>query len=287
MKNRIKYSTLSILLGSMISHAAFAEGTSLEEIPNFSQGYFYLGIGENSAQVSNEQTLSANQLITYNTSTASQSTTVTGNSPTYTNSTSAFSPVLQAGYMKAFTNPDYLWGAKLAYQHPGTTLTQNSITIARGSITNLANGAVTSTVTSSQASISDEVLLTPFLGYSLNNRSYLYFGAGPALFDVQTDEYNMLTSMSGIPTTSSGPNYSDSQWIWGAAAEIGVNYFFSSGWFLDFNCTYAVTQHYTTSFDVDSSFRNLSTNYTTNTGTLNVYQYNVIQTVGLSINKLF
>jgi len=144
-------------------------------------------------------------------------------------------------------------------------------------------------VGSSQTTVQHEFAFMPFIGHEFNY-GFVYFGAGPAVFRTKGDLYNVTgyadingthADITGTPT-----NYSSSQWLWGAAAELGAAYYFSPTWFADLNYTYAMTGNHTTNYS--SPFASSTDGYD-DTGTLYASTTNrvIAQSVALSINKVF
>jgi opacity protein-like surface antigen len=77
----------------------------------------------------------------------------------------------------------------------------------------------------------------------------LYAGAGPALFDVNTNFINSIPFAElpmGPPVPVSVPITAfDDNWVFGGAAQVGTTYAFGGGWFLDFAYTYAWSANFT------------------------------------------
>lgn len=86
------------------------------------------------------------------------------------------------------------------------------------------------------------------------------------------------------------PTYSSSKWMWGGAAEIGMAYYISSTWLIDFSYNYAITGRYknnaTTPFSSSSSVLG---DVITAAGTISTLttQQVVAQGVKISVNKVF
>lgn len=180
------------------------------------------------------------------------------------------------------------------------TASNNDVVVPQaGSFTETGDPASSSftghvTIGSAQTQLTHELTLMPFLGRSFQN-SYIYIGAGPSLFNVESSIYNGtgyadVNGDIGNDITGNPASFTNSNWVWGAAAQIGMTYFFDASFFLDVNYNYALTQHYTVS---DSSA--FSSSFTSNGGSyrssgtfyVDNRQYQTVQGVMLSINKVF
>ena len=114
--------------------------------------------------------------------------------------------------------------------------------------------------------------------------------AGPALFKTQSHIHNAIgfADINGVhqDLTGAPADFSSSEWVWGGAAQIGMNYFLSPSWFVDVNYTFAMSA----SFDINYSdrFSNPSDG-TTTTGLahLDTSQRVTSQAFSVSINKVF
>ena len=176
-----------------------------------------------------------------------------------TNSTLA--PEGQLGYFSRFNDSLWLWGAKFSYAYLGTDLaTDRDILPRKGSFTTTGTGGPTTpfkgnvVVGSSQTSIDQQMAFMPFVGRAFKN-SYVYIGGGPALFDTHSRIANAVgfADINGQHLDLTGPpiSFSSSKWVWGGAAQIGMNYFLSPAWFLDMSDSFAMSA----SFDADYAAR--------------------------------
>ena len=192
-----------------------------------------------------------------------------------------------------------LWGIKYFYQYLNSTTTNKDVAIPQyGSFTSTnAAGGDTFTghvvVDSLQTTLKSEMALMPFIGHAFD-KSYVYLGLGPALFNTQTNFYGSTgyADINGVHTdiTSTPDDFKNNNWIWGGAAQLGMDYYFSPSWFLDVNYTYARTQNYhvSDSAPFTSQTTSASKTYTTR-GTLYLKdsEHFSAQTVSVSINKTF
>jgi len=91
------------------------------------------------------------------------------------------------------------------------------------------------------------MLLMPFIGRSFGN-SYVYFGAGPALFGTHSKIINAIgfADIHGfeLDVTGAAVSFSSSDWVWGGGGQIGLGYYLSPSWFLDLNYTFAMSASY-------------------------------------------
>jgi hypothetical protein len=205
---------------------------------------------------------------------------------------STFAPAAQLGYFAHFGTSDWLWGAKVFYRYLAATATTPDIDPQAGMLTTVSGtdsftGHVV--IGSYRTRLNHEIALMPFIGHSVA-RSYVYLGAGPALFATQTKIDNaigfahfngMVADVTGAPD-----NFASSQWIWGGAAQIGLAYYLDDNWFLDLNYTYARTKEFKSDFS--APFASTSAGYFF-TGTLFVSPSQRVtdQSFSVSINRGF
>jgi hypothetical protein len=97
-----------------------------------------------------------------------------------------------------------------------------------------------------------------------------------------------FADLNGVHTDITGTpsSFSNSNWVWGGGAQIGVNYYFDPSWSLDINYHYAISQKYTTYNS--APFASSSGGYT-DSGTIyvNNSQQVVSQGMMVTINKSF
>jgi outer membrane protein W len=198
----------------------------------------------------------------------------------------------QLGYFTHFAASNWLWGAKLLYQYPATTASTRDIDPQVGALTTVSGpDSFTGNVVIGRyrTRLDHEIAFMPFIGHAFA-RSYVYLGAGPALFATQTNVDNAIgfADVNGVhhDVTGTPVSFASSQWVWGGAAQIGVAYSLDHGWFLDFNYTYARTGEFTSNFS--APFSSFSGGYQT-IGTLFISPTQRItdQSFSISINKGF
>jgi hypothetical protein len=184
---------------------------------------------------------------------------------------STFAPAAQLGYLSHFAESNWLWGAKLMYHYPATTATTRELDPQVG-ILETINGPDRFTgnvvIGSYRTRLNHEIAFMPFVGRSFD-RFYVYMGAGPTLFGTETNVDNVVgfadvNGMRGEPT-GAPLSFDSSQWAWGGAAQVGLAYYLTRNWFLDFNYTYARSAKFKSNFS--SPFTGSTLGYDT-TGTL-------------------
>lgn len=201
-------------------------------------------------------------------------------------------PAAQLGYFAHFAANDWLWGAKLLYKYPAALATTPDIDPQAGTLTTISGpdsftGHVV--IGSYRTRLNHEIAFMPFIGHSFA-RSYVYLGAGPALFATETkiDNATGLADFNGTRSDVTGTpdNFASSQWVWGGAAQIGLAYYLDYGWFLDLNYTYARSRKFTSNFS--APFANTDLGYQV-IGTLFVSPSQRVtdQSFTVSINKGF
>ncbi len=144
-------------------------------------------------------------------------------------------PAVQLGYFAHFAANDWLWGAKFLYQYPAATATTRDIDPQAGMLTTVSGpdsftGHVV--IGSYRTRLNHEFAFMPFVGHSFA-RSYVYLGAGPALFATQTKIDNAVgfADVNGMHADATGTadNFASSQWVWGGAAQVGLAYYLDRG----------------------------------------------------------
>ena len=264
--------------------------------PSAPRGFFFIGLGGSYNSLKSDQELySAGVSNVY----AGDGTLVAsgqagGPANPFSDTRSTFAPEAQAGFFSPLGNSTWSWGAKFRYKYLATTSTNSLVDAPQtGSFTNTvaapANTSFTGNVViqQSQMRVDHELVFLGFLGQSFGNTS-VYLGAGPALFGTKSfvnhaigyaDINGTHVSISGAPAY-----YSSSNWVWGAAMQVGMTYWLAPSWFLDFNYTYAFSRRYTSNYS--SPFASMTQGYT-DTGTLYVSTSTRVttQAFAVSINK--
>ncbi len=277
--------------------ACFAGGMGATELDLMHEGLF-LGLGANYNSINVTQNSWGQGISNIQSGANSSNGIAQGTGAPFHNTNNTFAPEIQAGYFKHVTGTENLYGLKFSYQYLGSTATNSNLYIPQlGEST--SNTGVTSSLfgyvnaDSVQVTTNHELTLLGFIGRSFGNK-YVYLGAGPSLFNLQSKnyysigyaEYNGATlDVTGLVSYSS-----PSIWAWGGAAQLGMTYFISPTWFVDASYTYAITGNNMTPHE--QAFSNASslgsTNYTTS-GTLftkDTLSLNT-QALTLAINKVF
>lgn len=259
--------------------------------------YAGLGGGYNSIAV-DSQLYALSTLNTYNLGILQTFGSTSGYSNPLTSSDSLFSPQVQLGFHTFFTDRNY-WGVKASYQFLNGHAVTYDVPIAQyGTYLNANTGFLSSNTfagyvlaESTEVNTNHQMNLFALIGHSFDNCN-LYLGAGPTVFGVQSKINDALsyTNMNGVMTlTSDYPvSYSKSLWSWGGGAQLGMTYYFSSSWFLDFNYTYAATPSTT----INNSLYAVSKRPifgVSSTGTLdvNTTQSLSVQAFAVTANKTF
>jgi opacity protein-like surface antigen len=144
-------------------------------------------------------------------------------------------------------------------------------------------------IRSSQIEIQHQLALMPYIGRSFGNVS-LYAGGGPALFGTKSKIIDAVgyavIGGNTVSVTGAPVSFSSGAWVWGGAAQIGTDYYFSPGWFLDLNYTYARSAEYKIKYS--ASFSNANGPLTSQ-GTANLYaqQQLTTQAIVLTLNRMF
>jgi len=201
-------------------------------------------------------------------------------------------PEAQLGYFAHFAASDWLWGGKVVYRYVDATATTSDIAPQAGALQTLSGpDSFTGNVVvgSYRTKLDHEFAFMPFIGHSFA-RSYVYAGAGPALFGTQTKIDNAIgfADVNGMRTDATGTplNFASSEWVWGGAAQVGLTYFLSHDWFLDLNYTYARSAEFKSNFS--GPFASSSLGYD-DVGTLFVKPSQRVtdQSVSVSFNRSF
>jgi opacity protein-like surface antigen len=204
-----------------------------------------------------------------------------------------FAPTVQGGYFQRIPGGDWLWGGKFTYAYLDSSSSLNDVRLPQsgsytedGVTTPFEGNAIVKTYTTS---IRHQMALVPFVGRTFE-RSFVYLGAGPTLSQTKT-EIDGLVGFADIgrPRDISGApqDFSSTDWVYGAAATLGVTYFFDPSWFADVSYTYAQTQDNKSSYS--STFEGPGPDGTTLEGTLDGSSSGrvITQSVAFTMNWAF
>jgi hypothetical protein len=171
-----------------------------------------------------------------------------------------FAPNGQMGYFMSFPMSNWLGGVKLTYGYLGTTLTENNIVAPQAGTFTTLSGTDSftghATIGSMQTSVNHELALIPFIGRSFG-QGFFYLGMGPVLLSTESHIYAVTgyADINGIHLDVSGKptSFSSNKWVWGGDAQVGMTYYLTSNWFIDFSYAYAITAPYTTNYSAPFS----------------------------------
>ena len=288
---------IGLLPALSVTASALAQADAPAPLVPASAFYVGLGGGYNSVSFGTQSVYMAGTSDAYLNGHVIQSGAAGGPASISMNAQSTFAPAVQAGYFKHFDASDWLWGAKFAYAYLGTTSTvspalvpqSGSYTYTHSGITLPLSGNVV--VSSYQAVLNHQFALLPFVGYSFD-RSYVYFGAGPTVSQMQTKLNRVVgfADIKGQPTDISGApvNFASSGWVVGGTFAVGATYFLNSSWFLDASYSFAMTRALNGSYF--APFTNASVSpVATVSGTLSGTSSGnaITQGIMVSINKAF
>lgn len=206
-----------------------------------------------------------------------------------------FAPEFQLGFYKNLPCCNWLWGAKFVYRYLDVTFTDNNIESEATILPPVSTAPVDVftgrvRIGSAQTSVNHELSLLAFIGHSFTC-GHIYLGAGPVVFGTRSKIFRAigLTEVDGLDLGITGDSrkFTNSRWLWGGAAQLGMVYYFSPCWFLDVNYYFAVTGRF--------KFRN-SANFISNTGvvlrsegslSLRTAHRITAQSLSVSINRVF
>ncbi|NNM60173.1 MAG: outer membrane beta-barrel protein [Legionellales bacterium] len=286
------YTGLCLLTLPILSFASLSAPATDSDI---AQSGFFLGLGGSYNSVNVSQSMNGTGISNiYSGSTLVAYGDAIGPMAPYNDTQSTFAPEAQIGYFSHFNDSDYMWGVKYFYQYLGATSTSGNIDAPQtGTFTEVGSPSSTFTgnadAESTQLKTTNEMALMPFIGHSFKH-SFVYLGAGPALFETQTklNDLHCFADINGSHSDIGGApiNFSNDQWVWGGAAQIGLTYFLDPTWFVDFNYTYARSVDYDT--NDSAAFASTFSGYN-NSGTVDIVasQHTTVQTFAISINKVF
>jgi len=166
-------------------------------------------------------------------------------------------PIVQVNYFNHFGDSDWMWGVKASYTYLNSAAASPRVLIPQFGAFNDAILNITDpfygtyTIGQYQTRINHQFVLTPYIGRSFAN-GFFYVGGGPSLSQLQTNLNRMLgiRNSGGQPINQTGipANAQDSLWVFGGAATVGINYFLTQSWYLDFNYTFSNTRGATSYF---------------------------------------
>jgi len=279
--------TPCLLMLSSITVASEISSSFLPSNSSFSKNGLFVRVGGNYNPANFDQYLTVKALSnsTNYTGLTSYRSSIESANP-YHSMHSTLAPDTQMGYFKHFKDSDRLWGVKFLYSYLG--IASNDRDIDSAQVGNFSNTDTVVGSGASQLNVNHELALLAFIGQSFMN-SHLYLGAGPSLFGVQSRFYDATgyagrngqsSDMQGIPDS-----LSNSRWLWGGAAQMGMTYYFNPTWFLDLSYTYAITGLSTTAI---SPLNSMSSAYA-DSGKMSVSNQQRVsaQAFTVSVKKVF
>lgn len=285
------------LIGGIFYVGHAFSGTMGHSIPcPSSQIYLGLGAGYNTLAV-NHQLYAYGENQSFNANGALTSYGHAGGDSNELPSTNnTFSPQAQIGYRKYFGQSNFFWSVKGFYQYLNARAVTYNFPIAQsgdfvdvGSSVPSNNFSGNVIVESSQINTNHQFNLFSLVGYSFGPHK-LYLGAGPSLFAMQSKINRALpfADLDGVRTSESNfpISYSNTMWIWGGGAQLGISYELGSNWFLDFNYS-AIGTSSNTLKNPTKPIIKTSANAKTTIGTLliNPTQSLLLQTFAITLNR--
>jgi hypothetical protein len=212
------------------------------------------------------------------------------------NNINTFSPQAQLGIGRYLGKSRFFLGCKAVYQYLNARAVTNDFPISQsGNFVDVASGVPSNNfsgnvvVESSQLNTNHQFNFFAVFGYSFSFW-HAYLAAGPSIFAMQSKINHALpfADLDGVRTTESNYaiSYSNTMWVWGGGAQLGMRYQFSQNWFLDFNYSAIGTGNNTINNPKQPIIKTTNTGKTT-IGTLfiNPTQSLMFQTFAITINR--
>lgn len=180
-----------------------------------------------------------------------------------------------------------LQGKYLGYDTPNVNTSRGQhLPNASFSSINIFGPNVTRDFTS-QTRVKSEVITLLYAGAQLN-KGYVYLGVGPALFRAANSLYvSSVHKPNGVGDNLISTSVTNSQTVWGGAAQVGYNYYLNPTCFLGFSYTYSDTGKKKFSNSVNTAILNGFDNPGPTTLNLGRTVSLGVQEVMFSINKVF
>ena len=204
---------------------------------------------------------------------------------------SGFAPDIQLGYMAPFAGGDWQAGVKFNYKYANSK-SQETVSVPQaGTLTTVVGQQTTQNITGfvqinpAEVILRHELTLMATIGHAFDKLT-IYAGGGPALFGVETNFLNgtafavigqQLINASGAPI-----NFTNNNWVWGGAVQVGATYALAPRWFLDFSYTFARSANF--SIENSSCFAN-QTGPVASSGVLNAQERVTNQSMMLTLNR--
>ena len=285
----MKKSILALCILSAFN-AAFAGGVEMPAEPEVIPG-FYIGLGPTWNNIRKYDNVTVDWYQQY-----VNPTVLVQTGDNFTEYLNFAAPMAQVGYWHP-CRENWVWGVQANYKYLGMTSPGNGTLLYNVSSINILNINI-----SAVNRVNHEFMLLFYLGKQWG-RAIPYLAAGPAFFYVNsiirnpTVISNNLTVAQGIitnqnvliaQTVTANQNLSNSQAIWGGAAQLGLNYYFAPTWFCNLNYTYVVSANRNFVSTVNQAvFNPINTNNSPSTLTFTRRISITMQEFMFSVNKVF
>jgi len=205
-----------------------------------------------------------------------------------------FAPDVQLGYMAPFAGGDWQAGLKFNYKYANIDSKENVNVPQAGTLTTVVGPPTTENITGfvqvspAEINLRHQLALMATIGRAFDKLT-IYAGGGPALFGVETKfTGTAFAVIRGQVFNASGApiSFSNENWVWGGAAQVGATYALAPRWFLDFSYIYARSAN----FSIEDSACFGSQNgplASSGCGVLNAQQRVTNQSVTLTLNRQF
>jgi opacity protein-like surface antigen len=207
---------------------------------------------------------------------------------------SGFAPDVQLGYIIPFAGDGWQAGFKFNYKYANIDSKENVNVPQAGTLTTVVGPPSTENITGfvqvspAEINLRHQLALMATIGRAFD-RLTIYAGGGPALFGVETKfTGTAFAVIRGQVFNASGApiGFSNENWVWGGAAQVGATYAFAPRWFLDFAYTYARSANF--SIEDSACFANQNGPLASSgCGVLNAQQRVTNQSVMLTLNRQF
>ncbi|HHF7345519.1 TPA: outer membrane protein [Legionella feeleii] len=279
----MKYTGLCITVLSLSISATFA--ATINSPGPINQTGFFAGLGGsyNFFRINSEMSGSLNA-----TSGFVPIGLFSGATGSYSKTKEVFAPEGQLGYFQPISGGQWLWGIEFLYQYSRAKIISYNQFQEPGTSINFINPSVNVTdeisISSIQTRVNDKLMLPLFIGRSLTN-SFIYLGAGPAVFRTKHTVDVSADTVSGLYAGNLN-GFSNTKWVWGGAVQAGIAFYLNPTWFLKFNYSYAITDHYKAN-NLLSFSPEVNGGLNGGTVSFSTSQRLIAQEVAVSINKVF
>jgi hypothetical protein len=289
-----KLTTRCVALTLCLAHLIHAQDMDYLIEPTERSGFF-LGLGSSYNTVRFDQHLEASATVVVDSGVV-VAFGETGDSANPIHTTEAtLAPEIQLGWINQSSYDDLFWGLKFKYKYLGLTATNSDVTLPNGVLTETGSAPPETIFTnhivvgSYQSIVNHEFDFMVFGGHDLGS-GQVYLGIGPVLFGTES-KINQATSyvtINGVDLdfTGSPVTFSSTQWIWGAALQMGTRQSLGCNWYVDVNYSIAVTGRNV--MGESAAYESASVGLT-NAGTIStrISQRLIAQAFSVSLNNSF